>query len=81
MKNAIQLVTLRDIEDTEIRELFEKQYEDDLKGSDNYFRYYPRHDDYDVVKGATKKIDAWLEKEGYTIKKEPYFHLLIRWDW
>jgi len=81
MKNAIQLVTLRDIEDIEIRELFEKEYEAHLKGSDNYFRYYPRHDDYDVVKGATKKIDSWLEKEGYTIKKEPYFHLLIRWDW
>jgi len=81
MKNAIQLVTLRDVEDQEVRELFEKQYEDDLRGSDNYFRYYPNNDIYDVAKGATVKINKWLKKEGYKINKAEYFHLLIRWDW
>tara|TARA_R110000737_G_scaffold261036_1_gene269326 strand:- start:396 stop:644 length:249 start_codon:yes stop_codon:yes gene_type:complete len=82
MKNAIQLVTVLDIKDSEIRELLEEQYEDDLSSSDNYLRYYPDDSSYDTKEGLTDKVNAWLISEGYYINTEDeFFHLLIRIDW
>ena len=82
MKNVRQLLELSSIKDQEIRELFEKEYEDALSSSDNYFRYYPSDNSYDTIDGLTDKINEWLVKEGYSINlHEEYFYIIISWDW
>jgi hypothetical protein len=75
MKNPIQLVSLIYVENQEIRNLIESQYED-VGG--RYHRYYPNDSDYDANEGDTDKINSWLESEGYTIKNENnYLYLMI----
>lgn len=82
MKNIRQLVELNHVNNVIIRRIFVNQYKDDVRSSDNYFRYYPDDDSYDKTKGNTEKINAWLLSEGYEIESsDPCFHLLIRWDW
>lgn len=80
MKNIRQLVELNHVDD-DIRKVFENEYEDDLRSSDNYFRYYPNDDTYDKTEGNTEKINKWLVDNGYEILDEQYFHILVRWDW
>lgn len=84
LKNPIQLVTCRDIEPREVREAVEAYYEDDLRGSDNYLRFYP------IVNSIAEKEDkvftnlfnTWLIENGYYIDADDkFFHILVRIDW
>ena len=84
LKNPIQLVTCRDIEPREVREAVEAYFEDDLRSSDNYLRFYP------IVSSIAEKEDKvftrlfneWLINEGYYIDSDDqFFHILVRIDW
>ena len=80
MKNAIQLIELNNYIDSLTLEAFLSEYELDVIGSNNYFRYYPNISEFDEKKGNTKIINNWLKKEGYFISKDKDFHLLIKWQ-
>jgi hypothetical protein len=84
LKNPIQLVTSREIQDREVREAVEEYFQDDIRSSDNYLRFYP------IVSSISEKKDKafaklfnnWLINEGYYIDDtDKYFHILVRIDW
>jgi len=84
LKNPVQLVTSRDIEPKEVREAVESYFQDEIRSSDNYIRFYP------IVSSVSEKEDKvfarlfnkWLIDEGYYIDADnEFFHILVRIDW
>ena len=51
LKNPVQLVTSRDIEPKEVREAVESYFQDEIRSSDNYIRFYP------IVSSVSEKED------------------------
>jgi hypothetical protein len=79
LKNPIQLLTVREVKDDEVRNAIDSMFEE--ISNDDYLRYYPIDNDKDMLK-FRNIINNWLISDGYYIDADDeFFHILFRFDW